>query len=184
MHKKITVGVLNKKKYFNEDTGRERARFYTETFFNKYSDELIQLSEQKRIPEEYKEGSISQRLDLLQGLMDTDGSIYCAENRYTTRFTNTSLTLIKDIQEILWSLGYQSTISKDIREKYKKGICYNLNILIPNEEKFKLFRLKRKKEIAEEAKKYTKNKNYGKISIINIEKNGTERRYGMYICRK
>ena len=124
------------------------------------------------IPDIYKKSSIEQRFSLLQGLMDTDGTICKTDNhRFNMCFTSVSLTLIEDIQEILWSLGYQSTIIQDKRvEKYNTGECYTLNINIPNEEKYKFFRLKRKRDIGLLAKDYHKRKDYYKTAIVNVEK--------------
>ena len=148
----------------------ERKKPKTLDYFAKYEDYLIQYAYEKDIPPEYKFGDIEQRLALVQGLMDTDGTINSTDNhRYNMRFTSTSLKLVKSLQEILFSLGYSSTIHTDKREeKYTNGICYNLGINIPNEEKYKFFRLKRKKDIALEAQNYTKRRDYGKVSIIDI----------------
>lgn len=147
-------------------------KFQTETFFADYQKEMCCSAQEKRIPDIYKRGSIDQRLALLQGLFDTDGSIASKdENRFNIRFTSTSYQLILDVQEVLYSLGYSSTIIQDKRsEKYTTGACYGLNVNIPNEEKFKLFRLQRKKDIALKAKNYPKHKNYSKESIVNIVK--------------
>ena len=150
-----------------------RTKPKTEDYFLQYEDCLMVKADLKKIPEEYKYGSIEQRYELLQGLMDTDGSIGAKDgHRYNMRFTSISIQLIKDIQEILWGLGYSSTIIKDKRaKKYTStGICYGLNINIPNEEKYKFFKLSRKKEIAEEAKNYHKRKDYTKVAITSIEK--------------
>lgn len=148
----------------------ERKKPKTLDYFKKYENYLMQYSYEKDIPPEYKYGDIEQRLALIQGLMDTDGTISDVDNhRYNMRFTSTSLKLVKSLQEILFSLGYSSTIHVDKREKkYTNGVCYNLNINIPNEEKYKFFRLKRKKDIALEAQQYTKRKDYSKISIVDI----------------
>ena len=147
-------------------------KFQTETFFTDYKKEICCSAQEKCIPDIYKRGSINQRLDLLQGLFDTDGSIASKdENRFNIRFTSTSYKLILDVQEVLYSLGYSSTVILDKRsEKYTTGACYGLNVNIPNEEKFKLFRLQRKKDIALKAKNYPKHKNYSKESIVNIVK--------------
>lgn len=147
-----------------------RAKPKTEDYFNIYKENIMTLATEKSIPEEYKYGSINQRIALLQGLFDTDGSISSNdEHRYNIRYTSASLRLIKDVQEILFGLGYSSTIHEDKREEqYTNGVCYNLSVNIPNEEKYKLFRLKRKYNIAIEAQKYHKRKDYDKISIINI----------------
>lgn len=66
-------------------------------------------SQNKFVPEIYKRGSVAQRIAMLQGLMDTDGS---AEGRGTyATFTSTSERLAKDVQEIAWSLGAIAKIS-------------------------------------------------------------------------
>lgn len=119
--------------------------FQTKNFFKNYQKEICQYSYNKSIPIEYKYGSIDQRLKLIQGLMDTDGSI--TKKGHVT-FTSTSLQLINDVKEVLGSLGYVSTLQIDQRDKYTNNICYILRINIPNKEKEKLFSLKRKKEIA------------------------------------
>lgn len=158
-----------KRTYYNNI---ENTKFITDNFFNSYQSELCCGAEEKRVPFKYKYASIEDRYSLIQGLMDTDGSINSNDNhRYNIRYTSINLTLIKDIQDILYSLGYKSTITTDNREeKYTNKICYSLNINIPNEEKYKIFRLSRKKNIALEAKKYPKRKDYSKIAIVSIEK--------------
>jgi exodeoxyribonuclease-5 len=146
-------------------------KFITKKFFNKYQQELCCGAQDKRIPFDYKYASIEDRYSLLQGLLDTDGSIGRNDsNRFNIRYTSTSLNLIKDVQDVLYSLGYKSTISIDSRKEKYTSNCYTLLINIPNEEKYKLFRLSRKKNIALQAKKYIKRKDYSKIAIVNIEK--------------
>jgi hypothetical protein len=58
-------------------------------------------SHQKFIPQIYKAGSVEQRVALIQGLMDTDGSPASASAHLST----TSARLALDVQEIAWSLG-------------------------------------------------------------------------------
>ena len=139
--------------------------FQTKNFFEKYQKEICQYSYNKTIPLEYKYGSVDQRLKLIQGLMDTDGSI---SKKGKVTFTSTSLQLINDVKEVLGSLGYISTLHTDKRDKYTNNICYSLYINIPNEEKYKLFSLKRKKEIAE--KLPPSNFYYNKTQIKDIQK--------------
>lgn len=147
--------------------------FLTKAFFSKYSEYLCCGAEDKRIPPEYKYNSVENRLKLLQGLFDTDGSICTTSGfRYNVRYTSININLIKDIQEVLYSLGYSSTITKDLRtKKYTTtGVCYSLDVNIANEEKYKLFRVTRKKNIALEAQKYHKRRCYDKIAIIKVTK--------------
>ena len=56
----------------------------------------------KHIPSIYLRASIPQRLALLQGLMDTDGS---CNNGGNCLFSNCSPAIIAGIDELLWSLG-------------------------------------------------------------------------------
>lgn len=69
-------------------------------------------SEYKFIPEVYKTSSIAQRMELVKGLMDTDGFI---STDGAMSFGNKSERLVKDLQGILYSLGIQATyrIRKD-----------------------------------------------------------------------
>ena len=142
----------------------------TEDYFGKYSKEVMQYSGEKSIPSEYKFGSVEQRFKLIQGLFDTDGSISVSGNRFNIKFSSTSEKLVKDVQEVLWSLGYESTITVDKRQhKYSTKICFNLNVNVDNDEKKKFFKLSRKLDIANSAICLPKNRNYSKIAITNIE---------------
>lgn len=136
-------------------------------------------AEYKYIPCEYKYGSIEQRLELIRGLMDTDGSIQIDQRDNhkaggTITFTSISLMLILDVQEVLQSLGYSSTISEDKRDKYTTGVAYRLIINIPNSEKYKIFWLPEKKEKALSIKDISQNKNFNRTSIRSIEDLGIE----------
>ena len=86
---------------------------------------------QKFIPEEYLESDIEDRLELMRGLLDTDGYVgECGGIVYTT----TSKQLAKDFQKLAWSLGCIAYI----REKHKKytyngekkngRVSYNISI--------------------------------------------------------
>lgn len=145
-------------------------RFLTKDLF-KDIPELVGTTVKKRIPEKYKYGSINQRFSLLQGLMDTDGTIDNVE-KGRTRFTSINLDLIKDVQEICWSLGFSASITEDNRsEKYKTGICYTLSISCPKHIKPLLFRLKRKKDIAIGYSQNNKKSIHAKgLTIKSIEK--------------
>ena len=148
----------------------------TKEFFKNYITELCCSASEKKIPENYKYGSFDQRWSLIQGLMDTDGTIDGSDGiRFNMRYTSTSLQLIKDFQMILYELGYKSTITEDKREEKYTNKCYTLNILAPNEDKYKFFRLKRKKDIALEAAKHSKRKDYSKIAIIDVQKEEVQR---------
>lgn len=60
----------------------------------------------KHIPEPYLTASADQRLALLQGLMDTDGTI---DTRSTCEFSVCNERLAREVLELVWSLGIKAT---------------------------------------------------------------------------
>lgn len=62
----------------------------------------------KRVPAKYLYGSIHQRLELLKGLMDTDGTVY---KNGACSFTSNSKGLVEDVMFLVRSLGGVATIS-------------------------------------------------------------------------
>lgn len=149
-------------------------KLQTKYFFKGYEDYMCCKANNKSIPEEYKNGSIQQRLDLLQGLFDTDGSIQKEiisgrmRPKYTISYSSTSHKLICDICEVLRSLGYGCTT----REYNRDGCntCYGINVSISNSEVYKLFRLSRKKNIALDALNYPNMKKYNGVGIVKVTK--------------
>ena len=65
-------------------------------------------SHEKFIPQIYKYNAVDIRLKVLQGLMDTDGSI----DKWTFSFTSTSKQLVYDVLEIVQSLGGTGKIAE------------------------------------------------------------------------
>ena len=61
----------------------------------------------KHIPAYYQRGSVTQRMELLRGLMDTDG--HC-NTRGTATFTNVSKTLTDDVYELVTGLGMKPSV--------------------------------------------------------------------------
>lgn len=133
-------------------------------------DELAPLfnvySQDKYIPRIYLEGSIEQRYALLQGLMDTDGSI---DEKGRTSFTNSSRQLIADMVELCRGLGFITTVAEDPRSEKYTDSCFKVHIQCKKDNKVNLFRLKRKVQRATNyaaTKKRDEHKNY--IAITNI----------------
>lgn len=96
---------------------------------NAYKDEFRRLgvdviSAIKFIPSIYLHGNVSQRKQLLAGLMDTDGS--CIGNR--TVFHTTSIDLAEDIQSLVQSLGGIATIHAYDRTAENKSVEYQVFI--------------------------------------------------------
>lgn len=108
---------------------------------------LGKKSEDKFIPTVYKWGSIEDRWAVLQGLMDTDGTV-C---KSSGSFCSVSKTLAEDVQFVARSLGCSATLTtKEPFYKDKDGnkveckTAYMVRIKSKNQKM--LFRLPRKKE--------------------------------------
>lgn len=88
--------------------------------------ELNVRGEQKFIPYEYFQGSIEQRLALLQGLMDTDGTV---SEKGRCSFTSSSHQLVDDLACLVRSLGgTASAITKHVSsEAYRVEVWLNMN---------------------------------------------------------
>ncbi len=109
-------------------------------------------SEHKHIPKEYLTSSIEQRMELVRGLMDTDGTV--GDNGYV-EYSTSSPTLADDILLLLRSLGI---IAKKSKRKTKSLDNYRIFCVTT----LPIFHLQRKK---------TKLKrDWKKISIKSIEK--------------
>lgn len=138
---KPSVDVFNKVKFYlpnanvffspngedvNISDGGAIKKYIADVGLNVYSYE-------KFIPDEYKYGmSIEQSLELLSGLLDTDGHQSGSYNEFST----TSERLAKDVQQLAWSLGYRCTI-KTRMGRYKKDGVYkttrlNYRVVISN----------------------------------------------------
>lgn len=76
-------------------------------------------SPEKFIPEVYQRADISDRLALLQGLMDTDGS---CEGRGNAVFNTSSPKLAEQVKELVQGLGGTVAVSTGIAPKYQGGI--------------------------------------------------------------
>ncbi len=82
------------------------------------------LGDLKFIPKNYLLGSVDQRIDLLRGLMDTDGS--AKSNRIV--FHSCCKQLVDDVVELVFSLGGQAIPRLYDRTKEDKGLEWQVNI--------------------------------------------------------
>lgn len=127
---------------------------------------------EKSIPEEYFEGSYHQRLELLRGLLDTDGSA----SEGSIEFSSASETLAKQVQELVWSIGGICKITQ--RQTYftHKGVkkpgrvSYRLSIRYQYPES--LFHVSRKRANVSNDSQYCR---HGiKLAITDIKYIGKE----------
>jgi superfamily II DNA or RNA helicase len=124
-------------------------------------------SNSKFVPDIYKYSSVKNRLAILQGLMDTDGTISQDKRSRKSQqyqylgagYSTVSEQLIGDVQEIVNSLGGIARRRTRIGWYYNKDrtrhYCqrgYGLNIKLP--ENMNPFRLKRKSRLYHDPEKY------------------------------
>lgn len=63
------------------------------------------LDYNKHIPQAYLRASVSDRIALLQGLMDTDGNVSLSKGQ--CQFSNTNLRIVEGLRELLLTLGFK-----------------------------------------------------------------------------
>lgn len=104
---------------------------------------LGKTSHTKFIPEEYFEGNYQQRVALIQGLMDTDGTA----NRISgaLEFSTVSEQLAKDFQKLCWSIGGSCKIV-DRKTKCNGKEFSSFRVTLQLHENVEPFRLARKKK--------------------------------------
>lgn len=98
-------------------------------------------SHEKQIPDMYKYSNVEDRISLLRGLMDTDGSV---KKNGEANFTTTSKKLAEDVVEIVRSLGGRAKLRcrnrigkksflKDGRAIVSKRVSYEFGISLPSD---------------------------------------------------
>lgn len=133
---------------------------------NQYLIELNNLglfgkkSNKKFIPNIYKYNSIENRIQLIQGLFDTDGHV--SKNGKTIEYSTKSLQLALDVKEVLESLGCLVTKKRRITKCLGKRF-YSYRLHVKSNNNAILFRLPRKKN---RCKKRTKRPLHRKIVKI------------------
>ena len=114
----------------------------------------------KKIPEQLLNGSANQRLEVLKGLMDTDGTVY---KNGAVAFTSTSIDLATGVMDIVRSLGGIASIREE-KTPSPFGRCWRVYI----KTMFPVFKLQRK---LDRCRYYPKN---NKVAIESIERISNE----------
>lgn len=122
-------------------------------------------SNDKFIPKLYKFASIDQRLELLRGLMDGDGSCKKQGKGSVTSYYSTSLTLIKDVAFLVQSLGGTAKFTKGRVDKWHKVPLHRLYIKLD----VCPFRLSRKANIWTPNKHYKVKRFIKKVDYIGLK---------------
>ncbi len=136
--------------------------------YNPIREELRRLGVwmNKHIPEEYFTASVEERWALLQGLMDTDGTVSKAGQ---CSFTQKSETLTADVSKLLSSLAIKHNVKRNrafIKDK-DCGDVYDIHFWV--DRNHSCFRFRRKTERLKQ--KLAPRMNYK--SIVNVEYIGT-----------
>lgn len=118
-------------------------------------------SHQKRIPTQSLTLPLESRLDLLRGLMDTDGTV---DKNGGTSFCTVSEGLANDVVELVQSLGGQANIAL---KKTTHRDAYIVHIRL--KDRSRLFMLDRKKDRCKDIRKDER-----RLRIVGIEPDGEE----------
>ena len=111
----------------------------------------------KHIPEIYLRSSIEQRLALLQGLMDTDGTV---AKIGTCAFTNKNKSIIDSFCELLSTMGLKFTVKEYMSKLHKDGVVKECGIVwtvyFTAQDNIPVFRLMRKADRVSHANPHSK----------------------------
>jgi phage terminase large subunit-like protein len=126
----------------------------------------------KFIPEMYKRSSKEQRLELLRGLMDSDGTVDASNKVSKCTFVSTSKQLAEDVVEVVRTLGGYCSIKRNKQNKNSLGNADYYRVIIHlNEYIFKLPRKLNKQKVDKDNHKNTK---VAITSITRIEDKPTQ----------
>lgn len=123
----------------------------------------------KRIDRAYMRASVEQRLLLLRGLMDSDGSV---DGKPQCSFTTTNVNIADRFAELLYSLGIKACYcvreprSSSTRAIIGRQFVYQFSFTAPSE--MAVFALRRKKEIQTRPRNTHPRRN-GRFKIKNVE---------------
>ena len=129
------------------------------------------LDKNKYIPDRYLYAPIQDRIDLLCGLMDTDGTI---DKEGHCEFTQVDYTLIKQVSQLLSSLGIKNNITyKEVSNYIKQdgSTAYTYRIHFRTDKELPCFKLARKyNRLPEKLEGITKTK-----AIVGVRKTGVKK---------
>lgn len=104
-------------------TGNEGVRYKNE-YYSKWCDNK-KAHEKYTDLVEIRTWDRKSQLELLAGIIDTDGSIYVKDNKAVFCLSIQAKSVVETVQALLLDLfDVQSVIKEDNRDKYKNGTCY------------------------------------------------------------
>jgi replicative DNA helicase len=103
----------------------------------------------KHIPASYLRASVTQRRELLAGVLDTDGTV---TSNGSVQLAVTNRRLAEDVRELVLSLGYRcSMTTKRVRGRSEdSSTCYMVNFTTTDQ----VFRLPRKQQVHQERSRH------------------------------
>lgn len=127
----------------------------------------LNLIKNKHIPDIYFNAGTEQRWALLQGLMDTDGTVTKCGGRTTPRcsFSTTKEPLAIGIWRVARSLGLKATIKKRVAKLYGREVGFKYDVAFPSSIDNKIFRLERKQSLLPNSL----GKRSGTLTIVSCE---------------
>jgi len=114
----------------------------------------------KFVPAIYKFSSVEDRIDLLHGLMDTDGSVELANNK--VEFCSSSRQLAEDVVWLVRSLGGIATFCTN--KSASKNLRYRVRLAMPNG--LNPFWLTRKAEAYKPRQKYPPSRAFNAVEFV------------------
>ena len=119
--------------------GKDGKNIFVEEVLKDFPELINTYSNTKFIPRVYIESSIEQRFELLNGLLDSDGSV---NEKGRVSYCTNSPMLRDNVEEIAKSLGFKIHIIEDTHKE--TGVVYIVSITGRPEDKIKLFKIPRK----------------------------------------
>ena len=130
--------------------------------------ELGLLDGDKYLPRQYLRGSYQQRLDLLRGLMDTDGSWHRKRRRAV--FTTCDKQLAHDVHELVATLGWRPSLFEVQRTGFDKRVTAYDVTFVPMRDN--CFQLSRKAELVDTLDGY-RGVRAGRRMVVSVERTAT-----------
>lgn len=117
------IAIIDKLKYLGLNIYKGTAKFaWNSPGGLREALQKINVFKDKHIPEEYLVAHVEDRLELLAGLLDTDGCYDNLKNGY--EFSQKSLRFILQVKRLAESLGFACSLGKQKNNKF--GNCYRL----------------------------------------------------------
>ena len=101
------------------------------------------LHKNKHIPEDYFRATIENRLNLLQGLMDCDGSV---DKHGSCEYYSSDKRLAEDVYQLVVGLGIKATLREKAAKLYGRYIGQTYTVAFTPNPGIPIFRLNRKTE--------------------------------------